>query len=161
ERDLSPKLPGPWNFAEFADVAGAAAYHSGRARHISGVVAHADRLVIRLVHREPDFPSRLASPEVCAVPADLPVVAGGLDGPIPSAGPYYLADRAGNVMVLERNPNYHGPRKRRVDAIVYQWDLRAGVAAERIERGRMDYVSALDPALAPATAVAHGAGSRY
>ena len=109
----------------------------------------------------PDLPSRLASPVLCAVPAGLPVVPGGLDGPIPSAGPYYLADRAGNVIVLKRNPNYGGPRPRRPDAIVYEWDMAAGVAAKPVEEGRADYVSALDPALAPATAVARAAGERY
>src|SRR5207248_1431123 len=150
-----------YNFAQFGDVVGAAAFHAGRAPHIRGLVARGDRLTIRLVHPLPDFASRLASPAACAVPADLPVVAGGLDGPIPSAGPYYIADRAGSVIVLRRNPNYHGPRPRRLDAIVYEWDIQPGVAAERVERGSADYVSGVDPALAPATAVAHAAGGRY
>ena len=161
ERDLSPKFPGPWALAKFGDIVGAAAFHNGRARHISGVIARGNSLVIRLARPAPDLPSRLASPVLCAVPASLPVVPGGLDGPIPSAGPYYLADRAGNVIVLKRNPNYGGPRPRRPDAIVYEWDIGPGVAAKRVEEGRADSVSALDPALAPATAVARAAGDRY
>src|SRR5439155_21938908 len=94
-----------------------------------------------------------------AVPANLPIV--GLPYPIPTAGPYYLADRSANVVVLKPNPNYHGPRKRQLDAIVYRFNVDVADAVTGIERGSVDYVEEGDPALDPKTAAARAAGRRY
>ena len=115
---LSPQADGPWSL--LADVVGARAYHAGFTAHVSGVSTRGDTLVIRLVRPATDLPQRLALPFFCAVPANLPTVPHGLPYPIPSAGPYYLADRSSDVFVLKPNPNYHGPRPRRLDAIVYR-----------------------------------------
>jgi DNA-binding SARP family transcriptional activator/ABC-type transport system substrate-binding protein/streptogramin lyase len=161
ERVLSPKIPGPWMFSLLADVVGARAYRAGRAPHVSGVTAHGDRLVIRLVRPARDLPARLALPSLCAVPVRTPVVPGGIEAPIPSAGPYYIAARADNVVVLKPNPNYGGSRPRRLDAIVYEWGLDLGVATARLARGKIDYVAGRDPALAPDTQAARDAGRRY
>ena len=117
ERALSPTIPGPWRLAVLPDVVGAAAYNAGRASHISGLSVEGNTLVVRLLRPAADLPTRLALPLFCAVPAKLPVVAKGLDGPIPSAGPYYLADRAYNVWLLKRNPNYHGRRPQLRDPV--------------------------------------------
>jgi DNA-binding SARP family transcriptional activator/ABC-type transport system substrate-binding protein/streptogramin lyase len=161
ERVLSPKIPGPWMFRLLSDVVGAQAYRSGKDPHVSGVTVHGDRLAIRVVRPAPDLPARLALPSFCAVPVRTPVVPGGIEAPIPSAGPYYIAARADNVVVLKPNPNYGGSRPRRLDAIVYEWGLDVGVATARLARGKIDYVSARDPALAPDTPAARGAGRRY
>ena len=58
----------------------------------------------------------------CPVPTGTPFVPGaplrgsGLgDGYIPSAGPYYVADyKNDKYVILNRNPNYHGPRPHRL-----------------------------------------------
>ena len=141
ERALSPTIPGPWRLAILPDVVGAAAYNAGRASHISGLSVEGNTLVVRLLRPAADLPTRLALPLFCAVPARLPVVANGLDGPIPSAGPYYLADRAYNVWLLKRNPNYHGRRPRRLDAIVYRTGVATADAISLMTRSKVDYVA--------------------
>ena len=161
ERFLSPRMQRPWQGVVLRDVVGARAYHSGRAPHIAGISAHGDTLVIRLVKPAGDLPARLALPFFCAVTAGLPIVLHGLPYPISTAGPYYLASRSANVVVLKPNPNYQGPRPRRLDAIVYQFNVDVGEAVAQVERGKVDYVRENKPALAPATAVARAAGSRY
>src|SRR4029079_10473010 len=78
ERSLSPRIRGPalgplagpaaTPTAVLENVVGAHAYMTGRAEHISGVVAHGDTLSIRLLRPAPDLPARLALPFFCAVP---------------------------------------------------------------------------------------------
>ncbi|MEP6893653.1 MAG: ABC transporter substrate-binding protein, partial [Gaiellaceae bacterium] len=159
ERVLSPQAAGPWNL--LADVVGANAYHEGFTAHVSGLSARGDTLVIRLVKPASDLPERLALPFFCAVPANLPTVPHGLPYPIPSAGPYYLADRSSDVFVLKQNPNYHGPRVRRLDAIVYRTGIDSGTATNQLAHGSVDYIAATDDALTPATVTARAAGPRY
>ncbi len=162
ERFLSPKMQREaWNLAVLPEVVGAKAFHAGKAAHVSGVSVQGDMLVIRLVKPAPDLPTRLALPGMCAVPADLPTVLHGLPYPIPTAGPYYVADRSANVVVLKPNPNYHGPRPHRLDAIVYEMNVDVGEAVAQVAQGTVDYVQEVDPALAPTTAAARAAGPRY
>jgi len=155
------KQPGPWSLATLPDVVGAKAFNSGQAAHVSGISAEGDTLVIRLLKASGDLPTRLARPAFCAVPARLPTVPGGLHLPIPTAGPYYLADRSRDVFVLKPNPNYHGPRPQRLDAIVYRTGVDVGDAVCQVDQGKVDYVQEQDPALAPNTSAAHIAGPRY
>ena len=143
----------------FSSIVGANAFAAGKAAHISGVSAHGDTLVIRLVRPTPDLPRLLALPWFCAVPAGLPTV--GLPYPIPTAGPYYLAARSADVVVLKPNPNYHGPRPHRLDAIVYRFNVDVAHAVAAVAKGTVDYVEEQDPALAPKTAAARAARSRY
>ncbi len=144
-----------------SDVVGAEAYHSGRASHVSGVAAHGDALTITLSRAAPDLPARLAQAGFCAVPANLQVAFQGLSDPIPSAGPYYLAARTANVVVLKRNPGYAGPRPHEPDAIVYRMNVDVGDAAARVEQGKVDYVLEDDPALGPESTAARAGGRRY
>jgi ABC-type transport system substrate-binding protein len=153
--------PGPWSLRTLSDVVGAKAFVTGRAAHVSGVTANGDLLVIRLLRPAGDLPTRLAQPPFCAVPADLSTVAYGLPAPIRTAGPYYLADRSRDVLVLKPNPNYHGQRPQKLDAIVYRTGVETGVAATQVVRGKVDYVRERDPALAPDTLVARAGKSRY
>jgi DNA-binding SARP family transcriptional activator/streptogramin lyase len=161
ERYLSPAGGNYDPLRALGDIVGAEAYASGKAPHVSGVSAHGDTLVIRLRHAAGDLPARLSLPAFCAVPADLPTVPHGLPYPIPSAGPYYLADRSQDVVVLRPNPNYHGARPRRLDAIVYKIGIEPGTAALGIGRGRFDYLTSQDAVLSPGTVAARSAGRRY
>jgi DNA-binding SARP family transcriptional activator/ABC-type transport system substrate-binding protein len=161
ERYLSPAARNYDPLRLLGDVVGAEAYASGRAAHVSGISAHGETLVIRLRHPAGDLPARLSLPSFCAVPADLPIVPHGLPYPVPSAGPYYLADRSQDVLVLAPNPNYHGPRPRRLDAIVYKVGIEPGVAAVGLERGRFDYLASRAAVLSPGTVAARSAGRRY
>jgi DNA-binding SARP family transcriptional activator/ABC-type transport system substrate-binding protein/streptogramin lyase len=155
------KQPGPWSLATLPDIVGAKAFNSGQETHVSGISAKGDTLVIRLLKPSGDLPTRLARPAFCAVPAHLPTVPGGLHLPIPTAGPYYLADRSQDVFVLKPNPNYHGPRPQQLDAIVYRTGIGVGDAVAQVGAGKVDYVQEQDPALAPNTPAAQTAGRRY
>jgi ABC-type transport system substrate-binding protein/DNA-binding SARP family transcriptional activator len=159
ERVVSPKFA--WFEPTAADIAGAAAYHAGRAAHVSGLTVRGDTLTIRLVRPEPNLPRLLALSPYCVVPATTPVVATGIQTPIPSAGPYYLAVHTDSFAVLARNPGYHGPRPQHLDAIVYRFGVPPARAAVEIARGTLDYALETDPALAPDTAAARAAGPRY
>ena len=73
ERVLSPRLqPGPWKLALLPDVVGAVAFHAGKSAHVSGVSAHGDMLVIRLVKPASDLPARLAEPTSARSPSTHP-----------------------------------------------------------------------------------------
>jgi DNA-binding SARP family transcriptional activator/ABC-type transport system substrate-binding protein len=151
--NAGPRLP------LLADIAGAEAFSTRKSTRLPGVTANGDELVIRLRRPMPGLPSLLALPWFCAVPASLPTV--GLPYPIPTAGPYYVADRSTNAVVLKPNPNYHGPRPRRLDAIVYRFNVDVPDAIAGIERDRFDYVEEEDPALDPSTGAARNARDRY
>ena len=158
ERALSPKFD--YVAPQALNIVGVAAYRAGKAAHISGVSARGTRLVVRLRRPAPDFPWFAAL--TCAVPVATPVVADGLKTPVPSAGPYYLAQHTNAFAVLRRNPNYGGSRPQHVDAIVFEFNVAPGAAASRIEAGTLDYfLDSQNPALTPNTAAARRAGARY
>jgi DNA-binding SARP family transcriptional activator/ABC-type transport system substrate-binding protein len=149
--DLSPPL---------ANIVGADAYHARKAPHISGVSARNDELVFRFRAPQPDLPWLAALS--CAVPLDTPVVEGGLEKPVPSAGPYYLATHTDSFAVLKRNPNYGGWRPQHLDAIVVEFNVPPAEAATRIENGTLDYfLESQQVTLTPDTAAARAAGERY
>jgi ABC-type transport system substrate-binding protein/DNA-binding SARP family transcriptional activator/streptogramin lyase len=156
ERALSPALgPDAPAVSVASDIAGVPAYRAGSSDHIRGIQATGDTLRITLVRPAADFPERIALSYFCPVPIGTPTVPNGLADPIPSAGPYYLSGNvSGVVAVLRRNPNYHGSRPRRLDAIVYREQQRGAQAVADIEAGNADYVADQDPTLAPGAAVA-------
>ena len=142
ERSLSPTMKSPGQ-GYLSDVVGADAYVSGRAPHISGVVAQGDRLTVRLTAPAPDLPHRLALPFFCAVPLGTPLDPRGVRV-IPSAGPYHVASYTpGQGIVLARNPNYTGSRPHRLDRI----ELTVGVSKPKtlaqVEAGTADYAFSL------------------
>jgi ABC-type transport system substrate-binding protein/class 3 adenylate cyclase/tRNA A-37 threonylcarbamoyl transferase component Bud32 len=141
ERALSPGLgPQAPGYSFLSDVAGATAFHSGKAQHVSGIVVRGDTLRIRLVAPAGDFLARLSTPFFAAVPIGTPIVDGGVKTPIPSAGPYYLKlSWLGDLHVLERNPNYRGPRPHRLQRIVYDTTNNAHRTVAQIESGGADY----------------------
>jgi peptide/nickel transport system substrate-binding protein len=143
ERALSPGM-GDFVPAQnyLGDVAGLDVFKAGRARHISGLSARGNTLVIRLTKPLPDLPERLAMPFFSAVPNGTPMKV--INDPIPSAGPYYLVSHDWYI-VLQRNPNYDGPRPHELDGVVYEIELDPSIAAEQVTRGELDYVTALFP----------------
>jgi peptide/nickel transport system substrate-binding protein len=143
ERALSPELgPDAPAFNYVPDIVGAAAFHEGKTKHVAGITVSGDRLRIRLVAPAGDFLTRLSLPYFAAVPVDTPIVNGGVQTPIPSAGPYYVAvSFQGELLVLERNPNYHGPRPARLERIIYDQNTSAAHAAQQIGAGTADYTA--------------------
>lgn len=143
ERALSPGLgPQAPGYDYVSDIAGAGAFHSGKAKHVSGIVLQGDTLRIRLVAPAGDFLARLSTPFFAAVPIGTPIVNGGVQTPIPSAGPYYLKQTwQQELFVLERNPNYRGPRPHRLQRIVYDTTNSAHRTISQVEAGTADYAA--------------------
>ena len=107
ERALSPKLGNRARGIEFlGDVKGAAAFHNGKADHVTGLSASGDTLSINLTAPAPDFLERLALPLFCPVPLGTPIVQDGLDPspPVASAGPYYLPSRGRRARGPQEEP---------------------------------------------------------
>ncbi len=155
ERTLSPAESTRLPAVSLDDVVGATAFEKGKARHVTGVVAKGNVLTIHLLQAAGDLPARLASPAFCAVPRATPANHQGVPG-IPMAGPYYIAAYTpGRMLVLERNPNYHGPRPHHLAAIVYEIIPSSSEAVQDVEGGRADYfssqfyVAAFPPSLIP------------
>jgi YVTN family beta-propeller protein len=141
ERALDPKIIAERGtaIAFVSDIAGAPAFASGKAHHVSGVVARGDKLAITLTRPAPSILARLAMSFFCAVPMNAPTSP---QTAIPSAGPYYIASHVPNQqLVLKRNPNYHGPRPHRLDEIVYTIGIAPSKSVTRVEKGRADYVA--------------------
>src|SRR5947209_2600308 len=177
ERALSPELEGgnapaeaflgvcgPSDFGQCPwQIIGQHDFVTGRSPHLRGLQVHGNTLVIETTRRIQDMVSRLALPFLGAVPIGTPL--SGFDPqqhPIPSAGPYYVAyQNIGWQTVLRRNPNYHGPRPHKMEAIVYDVGIDTGPAADRVKAGTLDYESETYPdygVLAPGGGVAREFG---
>jgi DNA-binding SARP family transcriptional activator/ABC-type transport system substrate-binding protein len=145
ERALSPRWPGgqPPGAAFLSDLAGFARFQSGASQQISGITTRGSTISFRLVHRAPDFPVRLAMPFFCTLPRGAPISVGGMGGPIPTAGPYYIASgRASSRphrIVLLRNPGYTGPKSRVPERIVYDIGPDGEETRTALEAGTTDY----------------------
>ena len=151
ERALSPVLGFRGDgIAYLPEIEGVAGYRAGRAAHVSGLSAHGDTLTIRLTTPVPDLAERLALPQFCAVPEGTPAARDGLPQPIPSAGPYYVAAYfPGEALVVKRNPNYRGSRPHRLDAIVYEFGVKAEDSVRRVERDASEVLEDFSPILGP------------
>jgi ABC-type transport system substrate-binding protein/tRNA A-37 threonylcarbamoyl transferase component Bud32 len=141
ERTLSPKVgPDPPGLHAVGDIEGARAFYAGQAGDVRGIVADGDRLSITLVRPAGDLPSRLAMPLFCAVPSGTPAP-GAVRRPIPSAGPYYVSYQGPTQTVLDRNPNYRGPRPNRPARIVYMTGLPTAKSVALADGNRVDVVT--------------------
>jgi ABC-type oligopeptide transport system substrate-binding subunit len=127
------------------DIVGARAFHAGRTSHVSGIRVRGNTISFALEAPAGDFPARISLPFFAPVPIGTPIVKGGVQGHgIPSAGPYYLKQKWGNERaVLERNPNYRGPRPRRFERIVYDINNGTRRTVGRISSGQADYTADL------------------
>ena len=107
ERTLSPRWGAPHiDPSDVPAIAGLRDYETRQARHLSGVSASGDRLMIRLTHPDAALPQRLALPIFCAVPDNAPVRE---NDKLPMAGPYYASSYSpGKQIVLAAQP--HLPR---------------------------------------------------
>ena len=103
------------------------------------MVAKGDRLSITLVRPASDeFLAQLAQPGYCAVPLNTPVDRSVRK--LPSAGPYYVAEHEPDrLLVLKRNPNYHGSRPRRPREIHVQIGGSPAQVFDDVLAGRADY----------------------
>jgi ABC-type transport system substrate-binding protein/class 3 adenylate cyclase len=143
ERALSPGLgDGAVATSYLTDIVGANEFHDGKASHVKGITARGNTLTIRLEQPAGDFLARLSLPNFQAVPIGTPIVKGGVQHPIPSAGPYYIWERFGTErLVLEENPNYRGPRPHRLKRIVYDLNNSTRRLLSLINSGRADYTA--------------------
>jgi peptide/nickel transport system substrate-binding protein len=149
ERVLDPRMGGLWGW-QFENVKGARAFMQRRAAHVRGVKATKDRLIFHLAEVEPDFLSRLAVPWlVSAMPRGLPIQPGGVDAPLPSAGPYFVQEYVtGRTLRLVRNP-YWKPstlrtRPAHVQEIDYLERATADAAFAAVSNGDADVATVLD-----------------
>ena len=157
ERTLAPELGVSQGFVVMGDVVGAAAFHAGHAAHVSGLAVHGNALSITLRRPAGDLPARLAMPIFCAVPATTPAP-GHTTGALPSAGPYYVRAQLAGRVVLDRNPNYRGPRPHRPARIVYLTGVPSAKAVALADGDQADLVPwDFDPhsPLAPGGALSH------
>jgi peptide/nickel transport system substrate-binding protein len=163
DRLLDPRMKSQRAFL-FKEVRGARSVMTGKVAHVSGVVAKKDRLIIHLSKAVPDFLDRLALPVLTAIPLDLPVVSGGVDAPLPSAGPYYVKEYVpGQRARLVKNPFWkhatRPSRKGNVDEIVYV-GRAPETAADLVERGEADIVTFAGSTVLPAEQI-RGFWRRY
>jgi ABC-type transport system substrate-binding protein len=167
QRALDPVLPddeiGPQTYGV---IAGAAEYRAGTTKQVSGLVANGDQLTITLSEPTPDFLQRLALSFACAVPSRTQALRSGLNPhpPISGAGPYYISQSIRRrLVVLKKNPNYHGPRAQPFDAIAIRLLTAPADAIDQVQRGIVDAaILPPDELLAGATsaiATAWGPGS--
>lgn len=146
-----------------SDIVGANAELAGRATRPSGVKVSGNDLSITLVAPSPTFPKRIALPFFCAVPADLPIVKGGVDAP-PMAGPYYIKSYAvDRTITLAKNPDYGGGRRRHVDEIDITLNTNLDQSLLQVSSGQADYdISGVPPTAEARLAHEYGINkSRY
>jgi ABC-type transport system substrate-binding protein len=159
-RVLSPKLASPGaHFAE--DIVGAKAVLAGKATSPSGIKVRGNRISFTLVRPSPDFIARSSLFFFCAVPENLPVEKGGVKLP-PMAGPYFIKSyEPGKTVLLEKNPNYGGKRKRHVDTIAINLNTDLDTSFLQVSRGEVDYdVTGIPPAQAASLAKRYGVNKR-
>ena len=145
--DLGPTAPA---VGALRDVVGLAAYRGHRSNQVSGIVVRHGALEITTRRPVRDLPERLALPYFCVLPAGTPTPLGGYQDPLPTAGPFYLAEHEGGVLaVLRANPNYRGPRPRRIDGIVFHINVPERVAIARVRGGQLDYFEGTSTAISP------------
>ena len=140
ERTMSGALGSP-GYSFLTDIEGAQAYHDGTAQDVSGIVADDNNhtLSITLVQPEGDFLARLAMPFSCAVPIGFSPGQEVINGPIPSAGPYYISSRTPNATTIAlRNPNYTGPRPANFDSIEYSELMNVQTCYDQTLAGTLD-----------------------
>jgi peptide/nickel transport system substrate-binding protein len=148
ERVLDPRMRGQWGML-FANVVGAPAFMQGRSANVSGVKATKDRLVFHLAKAQPDFLSLLALHHVSAMPLHLPFVPGGVDAPLPSAGPYYVEEYVPRrtlrmVRNLHWKPSTLPSRPAYFQEIEYLERATAEAAVTAVRRGEADVATVHD-----------------
>jgi peptide/nickel transport system substrate-binding protein len=137
ERVLTPAQVSPGQ-SFFMDIVGAQEMINGTATTLSGVVAAGQTLSITLTKPAGDFLARLALPFACPLPPSTPIAPDGIQAPVPSAGPYYIASYSQTGMLIAANPNYGGTRPQRFDEIHYTFGVSLATTRLNIEAGTTD-----------------------
>jgi ABC-type transport system substrate-binding protein len=139
ERVASRQMQSPF-FFYMKDIAGARAFHAGRADDIKGIdVLGPNRIRFQLTKPNGDFPARLTMPAFGAVPDGTPIDPAGADPPFDSCGAYTFQEwDKGRTAVLVRNRFYRGPRPANPDRIVYNFGLSYDEQRQRCESGDSD-----------------------
>jgi peptide/nickel transport system substrate-binding protein len=139
-RDLNPKMKAINAAGFLGDVVGAAAYSSGKAKTVPGIVLKGNQITFKLTQPAPDFLSRITMPFFCALPLSTPIDSRGLQGTVPGAGPYYLKSwTPKSQFVLARNPNYKGSRPHTFDTMVFSVGKSPDATLLEIKAGQADY----------------------
>ncbi len=146
ERALSPKQQSPAS-SFIGDLVGADRVLAGKARRPSGLRVSGDKLTFVLTEARPDFLARLAMPFFCAVPANLPIDAKGINV-LPGAGPYYVASfDPDRQAILRRNPHYGGTRPQRWDEMRVAFNVDTNQSYLQVQQGDVDLdLAGLPPA---------------
>ncbi|HEY7605031.1 MAG TPA: ABC transporter substrate-binding protein, partial [Gaiellaceae bacterium] len=136
-RDLAPALQSP-AVTFLSDVVGADAVVNRKATQASGVTANGDKLTVKLTRVAPDFVARMAMNFFCAVPLKLPSTP--QETHMPSAGPYYIASRTPNrLVVVKSNPHYTGKRPHHVDEMSVTTNTNQNQSLLQVKSGQADY----------------------
>jgi ABC-type oligopeptide transport system substrate-binding subunit len=134
DRDADPKMQSP-ALPFFSDVVGS------DKSPVSGVTVKGSHLIVKLTKAAPDFLARMAMPFFCAIPTNLAHDPDGVLS-LPSAGPYYIADRVPNKSItIKRNPNYKGKRPHNLDGININVGNSMPATYLRVQQGATDYAA--------------------
>jgi peptide/nickel transport system substrate-binding protein len=137
ERIFAPKMGSP-AVSFVSDIVGAPAALKGTVKLPSGIRIAGNTLSITLTQPAPDLIARLAMNFFCAVPTGTPIDANGITPPM--AGPYYIAQRVPNrLIVLKPNPYYHGPRPHRLAEIDFTPNTDEQTSFLQIAKSEADY----------------------
>ena len=110
------------------NIVGAKAVNDGDAKHVSGVTAKGNRLIVRLTKPDGSFLTKLTMPFFQATSRKLPL-AKEVTGAYPSAGPYWFTRNDVNVLTsIRRNPYYRGTRPRHLSGVDVKWNVPQGQA---------------------------------
>jgi peptide/nickel transport system substrate-binding protein len=109
------------------------------------IVADAGAVTIHLARPDPDLQFKLAMPWAFPVPVATPVEDQGLD-PLPATGPYMIAAAGNDVIDLVRNPEFHewsgaAQPVGLVDAITWRFDEKPAEAFDRLNAGKLDWMT--------------------
>jgi len=137
DRVLNKGFDSPYGSA-LADIVGATKVLSGAATHATGIVAHGLTLTIRLTKPSGDFTA--LTTVLCVVPRGVPPDPEGVKAPVPSAGPYYVAEFVPNDHVtLLRNRFYRGSRPHHIDRFEIDLSEDAQTILDRTDKNQLDY----------------------
>jgi ABC-type transport system substrate-binding protein len=127
--------------AAFVAIHGVGDYLEGRSSDVSGIAARSDREIeIRLADSLPIFPSLLTDSRTAVVAAG----AGPEARPV-GTGPYRVASRTSERIVLERNPRSWRQPPARLDGLEFRASLPAPAIAAGLRDGSIDLARDLLP----------------
>lgn len=124
------------------NIVGAAEVARGYGRHVRGVVAKGDRLVIRLIKPDAAFISKLTMPYFQATSRKLPLSRRNVT-PYPSAGPYAFIASGSDFSVSIRRNRYWKPgpgrhRPRNLAGVDYDWSQGQYAFFQQVEANQLD-----------------------